>query len=678
MNRTKSHVICLVIAVLAMALISISYSNSQLVIQIHHNGDSISKLGQQDSIRAWLSRNYPNVTFISTINNNGGIIGNWSGSCWNWSWKYDSQIFLVNSGMWDRFYADSVFTNRMYDYWKKFKSLRPKTKVVWMSTTNVNPIKPNYSADSASIVSKNALAKVVLDSVYGAGNWYFVDNFKIQKDSNLVWADTVHPTTAGYAVLARNTCKYLDTAIRNYEVPSVPTVPKVAYAVCPGGPANIKTGSPTVTIGSDAVATFSVAQTDVLMGAGVGIKYNDGSPKWCYVAPAGKLSTTQWRVTTALGAKPSACSNATVDTMRHPFASLNAAFAGHIGAGYINSTNRTAWDGGANIEIHLPCYMEQTGRTVDGAATFSQSSGDFAHMIYIYGPTNIATECNQAMGVTYPRRDSTKYTISDVTNVLVKNTVAAFVDIQNIQIYMNRPNATTARNTMSINPSINFDYMRFSRNFIMSESPDATGAGTGEFRVFYFGTAGGGTYLIDNNVIVAPYNAGTNTGSALRVSVGGGSAFFYNNVVFGDFYSPVLQSAGNIYTSNNIYAGMASAGSAASSTYLKDYNVYDIDESETNGKLTTQNNSTLFTDTTKSSVYYWDYTPPKGSDAVDAGISLDPIYAGDISHSHSTLLRQGRSRWDCGVVDVNYSTKIKNKSRWIGKNSYRKSNYRFN
>jgi hypothetical protein len=642
----------LLIFILSIYPIIKIYGDASKVMLILHIGDSISKIGQQYNIRTWLSLHYPNILFTSTTTNNGGVIQNWFGSFWEWFGKDSPQILLVNSCMWDRSYEDTVYRDKLYDFAKNYKAFHPQTKIVWMNGTNVNPENANYAVDSASICRKNIVAVTVFDSVYGVGGWYLVDSYKIQQDSlgdSLGFSDAVHPNSPMYRCLSRNVEKYLDTAIQEYEYATIDAVPKVAYGVCYGGPADFKTGTPTVTITSG-IATFSVAQISAYMGAGAEISYNDGTEKKCYIYPAGKITKSQWRVTTAVGGIPANCTGASVSAIKHPFGSLALAFAGHTGSNYLNNTNRTAY--GANVELHIVCYVEQTVYYANGAVTFNQSTGDAMHMLYVYAPIDTITECNKIMGVTSSVRDTQRFMISDINNVFLKSTVASFIEVKNIQIYQKRTTPYAARNTFSISPEVNLDYMIFTKNLIFVESPDSTGTATGDFRGFYIGVAGGATYFINNNIISSPYNLGTNTGVALRLNVAGGVVYFYNNILYGDFYRPILREGGTIYSKNNIFIGMANASSGGGATFIKDYDIYDIDEGEANGKLTTQTDDQLFVNVSPVSVLDYDLSPTSGSGALNMGEDLGVTFNGDFYHNHGSRWRPQKGRWDCGAIEL--------------------------
>src|SRR3989344_2610787 len=127
-----------------------------------------------------------------------------------------------------------------------------------------------------------------------------------------------------------------------------------------------KTGSPTVTL-SSGVATFSVAQTAPNIGVGDRVTYNSTQK----VFISGKISQTKWTVVTVKGDTPSNVSNATVNSIRHEFDSLNNAVSYYKGFR-------------AGDSDHLNTSNLISGSIVTGPNNY----------IRIYTPTNTASEVN--------------------------------------------------------------------------------------------------------------------------------------------------------------------------------------------------------------------------------------------------------------------------------------------
>src|SRR3989344_558627 len=158
-----------------------------------------------------------------------------------------------------------------------------------------------------------------------------------------------------------------------------------------------KTGSPTVTL-SSGVATFSVAQTAPNIGVGDRVTYNSTQK----VFISGKISQTKWTVVTVKGDTPSNVSNATVNSIRHEFDSLNNAVSYYTGfqagdANHLNSSNLIS----GNYILNIPLYYDTgpeyfTGGGIYAGILISGSSIVTGpnNYIRIYTPTNTASEVN--------------------------------------------------------------------------------------------------------------------------------------------------------------------------------------------------------------------------------------------------------------------------------------------
>lgn len=608
-------------AILLVMLICCLVHAVDPVYIILHIGDSISKIGVQSSIDSWLSSNYPDITYISTALNNNGIVDYWGGHMWDMIYQYHPDILLVNSGMWDRDDAETEFETRFSVWARQFKAAFPKCRVIWASATLTNGLPGNDT-----ITSNNSYAIAVLDSVYGAGEWYYIDMAQVQIDSSVAFSgDNIHPSD--YSTYAGEWTNTLDTVIPAFTYITEPTVDSVAYGVCRNCPADFKTGSPTVTISND-TAYFSIAQTDVLMGVGAAIYYDDGAKKIGYIKASGKVNKSTWLISNAVGVDPAGCIDATVDSINHEFKSIKTAFTNHSDATHINNTDRTA--GGADICVHLPCYMEQTTYTQDnvsaGYAQFNSSSGDMSHRLYVYSPIDTFTQCNKKMGAITPKFDSTKYVFKGYHAVgpLYKTTVNSWLEFKNIQIYQYIKTNTGAQNIGSINHGALFDYVSFTRCIFLTETPNTSGT----YRGLYVGTTGSGVTLINNCLFICNNGSGTNSGNCIETACAT-DIHMYNNTFIGGWNKFFSRTSGSLYIYNNVLSGVQYKGTNV--LMYHDYNLYDIDETETNGILTTQTYTDLFADTTNDSMKYWDYTPITNSDIDTINISYNNHFNVDIT-----------------------------------------------
>jgi len=153
-----------------------------------------------------------------------------------------------------------------------------------------------------------------------------------------------------------------------------------------------KVGSPTLTIDSSGVGTFSVAQTASTTGVGDLVVYGGATS-----TISGKISQTQWTLTTTSGQTAAATTSATVTAIKHAFNSLSAALNttnGAAAAGYMGTTDLTASGGG--YILNIPCYYDTGPESITAAVIVDGYTTDSTHYIKIYTPSNTATEVNRS------------------------------------------------------------------------------------------------------------------------------------------------------------------------------------------------------------------------------------------------------------------------------------------
>ncbi len=150
---------------------------------------------------------------------------------------------------------------------------------------------------------------------------------------------------------------------------------------------DLKTDGPTISISND-TAIFSTAQTGAI-GIGDVITY-DTDDKKAYIK--GKISNTQWNVSTATGTTPSGVTNKTVTSITRAFHSLGAAVngpsPGAANSSHLNTKNLVS----NNYLLVIACYadgVDTSMTTVDYSWTT-----DTAHYIKIFTPTDTTAECN--------------------------------------------------------------------------------------------------------------------------------------------------------------------------------------------------------------------------------------------------------------------------------------------
>src|SRR3989344_2552273 len=295
-----------------------------------------------------------------------------------------------------------------------------------------------------------------------------------------------------------------------------------------------KTGSPTVTL-SSGVATFSVAQTAPNIGVGDRVTYNSTQK----VFISGKISQTKWTVVTVKGDTPSNVSNATVNSIRHEFDSLNNAVSYYTGfqagdANHLNTSNLIS----GNYILNIPLYYDTgpeyfTGGGIYAGILISGSSIVTGpnNYIRIYTPTNTASEVNLSQ-----RHDgkwnNQKYSLifsPDNNSTAAIRTYKPYVKIDGLQIKI----ISTYNGNKGIEASyISSGWVEVSNNIITGQILNyASGISMGY-------NIGNLTGKIWNNLI---YDLrGTNYGSSKGIKFGEcynqdpcstGTGYIYNNTI---------------------------------------------------------------------------------------------------------------------------------------------------
>lgn len=111
--------------------------------------------------------------------------------------------------------------------------------------------------------------------------------------------------------------------------------------------------------GGAGVATFSVAQTDNI---GIGLHVISAGVDG-YISVM--TNSTTATIVTALGAAHGNVASETLTSIKHEYASLNAAEAGFTDASHVNNTNLIT----ADIQANIVCYYDDDDDTVESAST---------------------------------------------------------------------------------------------------------------------------------------------------------------------------------------------------------------------------------------------------------------------------------------------------------------------
>jgi hypothetical protein len=148
-----------------------------------------------------------------------------------------------------------------------------------------------------------------------------------------------------------------------------------------------KTGSPTVDI-ANGVATFSAPQTAPNMGVGDKVTYNGATVAYI----SGKISQTQWKVITTLGAIPPNANGQTINSIAHAFNSLYNAIIGAKDAAHLNTTDLAS----GGYQLNFPCYFDTGPDTtaVSGTGAISGYITSKTNFIRVYAPHDLFNEVN--------------------------------------------------------------------------------------------------------------------------------------------------------------------------------------------------------------------------------------------------------------------------------------------
>jgi hypothetical protein len=441
------------------------------------------------------------------------------------------------------------------------------------------------------------------------------------------YGDTIHYNDTGrqaYVEMIETMLQEADSMAGN----------KVAFSFCPGGTADQKGAITTVDI-SSGVATFDAALTSVIAGVGMEIAYNDGVARKAYIAPAGKITTSQWRVTTAIGGLPPNCVGAAVSSINHPYSSMFNAEAGCTDANHINNTSLVA----ADVDCHLVGYCEQAGYTADTTAgmIIDGITTDATHKLYVYCPTDTATECNLSMFPTTPVWDDTKYRyVNANTQITKSSTVRTDVDIHHMQIRQTDV-STTARFAVSVSTA-NGETVNFYSCIVRNAAPTTTGARTG----LRHATGSTGILNAFNNIFIFNGSGVAPTAAGACQCVNGTMNIYQNTIV--GHQLTVNRNGGTAVMSNNLCINNVAATSGA---VTKDYDTYDVDHVEVNGTLTAQTPAQIFT-AAAGNRETWNFRILNTSDAIGAGTNLGAGYDGDMFHAAASGWRVGQ--FDCGAI----------------------------
>ncbi len=307
---------------------------------------------------------------------------------------------------------------------------------------------------------------------------------------------------------------------------------------------NLMTETPTVTILSG-IATFSVAQTGNI-GAGDRVTYDASTVAYI----SGKISQTEWTLTTAIGGVPADITDSTVVSITREYTSLASAIAGATDSNHINNTDIFL----ANVVLNIPCYYDSGPDTA--AVTIDGYTTGLNNYIKIYTPNNTSAEVNQN------QRHEGKWDDSKYSLVVTSTTISDFscIDVRDDDVYIDglqlQNNKTVSGGGFGINLSYhaNTYNIKISNNII--RGPDSLPTDEHRYGIFTLASSAERTFKVWNNII---YDWGKFSNKQRGMSLyRNGSMhntyiYAYNNTVYNSYIGFYTGEGNTIYLKNNIF-----------------------------------------------------------------------------------------------------------------------------
>jgi hypothetical protein len=270
-------------------------------------------------------------------------------------------------------------------------------------------------------------------------------------------------------------------------------------------PTDLKSGSPTITITSG-IATFSSPQPNNV-GVGDEIVYGGVTS---YIS--GRLSSTQYTVTTRLGVPAADVGATSVTRIYRAFASLSAAQANSANGTHLGTSDLVT----ANIQLNWPCYND--GPLTDIVGITGHATGP-ANYIRVYAPVSASeVGVSQRHSGTF----STGFQLRSTNGDTIQNYDAYFrVEGLTIQATVN---ATGWYGGIQSFPTGVSD-VRISHNIIKG----VVTAGNPAYGIMV-GTNTANVHRVWNNIVYNFPNSTAETG--IGIDIEEGVAYVFNNTVY--------------------------------------------------------------------------------------------------------------------------------------------------
>ena len=406
-----------------------------------------------------------------------------------------------------------------------------------------------------------------------------------------------------------------------------------------------KTGSPTVTV-SGTTMTFSAPQTAPNMGVGDVVSYGGNT---CYIS--GRASSMVWSCVTATGGTPAAAAGATVNSISHAFASLNAALSGGTpgvaDGDHLNTTDLAA----ENYNLFIPCYYD-TGPDTTGTHITALTT-DSTYGIKIYTPY-LSSEVNQS------QRHGGKWTTSAYrielpidSNLVAILTYAQNVWVEGLQIKV-QDSAVAMAGISFEQGFVSGGLGQASKNIIWGTFSTSTNSNYGIY-VLQSTTAGDVEMKIWNNIIYG-VRQGTNDNNYGIFVPFGTQGYIYNNTIYGNYNGITSDQWGELGESvlikNNLCNGNDIDYDAPNGAGAFDANsVNNISEDATSPNESFRSRTATFVSTTPGSEDF--HLDCSDTAAREQGINL----SGDPDLPFSDDI-DGETRVPAGAWDIGADTSV--------------------
>ena len=335
-----------------------------------------------------------------------------------------------------------------------------------------------------------------------------------------------------------NTNSYMWAAFANSAAP-------VYYSVGTSV-ADLKAGAPTITITSGA-ATLSIAQP-ANVGVGDEITYNGATR--AYVS--GRISPTQYTVTTATGAVPPDVTGVVVNQIKRAFGSLTAAEANSSNGTHLTTADLVS----AQVQLNWACYNDapmDDQVTISGYAT---SATDYIRVFTPVSPNQVGTsQRHTGKARTGFRLRPTGGTDRD--SIIVND---AFVTIDGLEFDGSLSTAPNGAGGVDIETGAAAPVGHYVSHNIVYETRNFSG-------IYVNATS---AYVWDN--VLHRVNNPTLTVGALVMNQAAGTAYFYNNTVYDHAGNGIRNNAGTLVATNNVSMKFGT-GTDFSGTITQSYNV---------------------------------------------------------------------------------------------------------